>query len=130
MDSNFRYPVATVIGGQPSWEKALVARIRERIYWDRRFESTPLQHRFLSRGTRGESSAGLKVPRGSQKCTSARELEGTGFELVWGFSCQVVLFGLSPVLCSEREARSSSRRLRSGSRSARKGARDRNASKA
>ena len=85
MDSNFRYPVATVIGGQPSWEKALVARIRERIYWDRRFESTPLQHRFLSRGTRGESSAGLKVPRGSQKCTSARELEGTGFELVWGF---------------------------------------------
>ena len=30
-------------------------------------------------------------------------LEGTGFELVWGFSCQVVVFGLLPVLCSERE---------------------------
>src|SRR6516225_6531243 len=30
-------------------------------------------------------------------------LEGGGFELVWGFSCQVVLFGLLPVLCSERE---------------------------
>jgi hypothetical protein len=29
-------------------------------------------------------------------------LEGTGFELVWGFSCQVVLFGLRPVLCSKR----------------------------
>jgi hypothetical protein len=51
-------------------------------------------------------------------------------ELVWGFSCQVVVFGLLPVLCSERESRSSSRRLRSGSRSARKGSRDRNASKA
>ena len=38
-----------------------------------------------------------------------------------GFSCQVVVFGLLAVLCSERESRSSSRRLRSGSRSARKG---------
>src|SRR5215470_10555314 len=56
-------------------------------------------------------------------------LEESGFELVWGFSCQVVFLGL-PVLCSERESRSSSRRLRSGSRSARKGSRDRNGSKA
>ena len=38
-------------------------------------------------------------------------LEGVGFEPVWGFSCQVVVFGLLPVLCSERESRSSSRRL-------------------
>jgi hypothetical protein len=30
-------------------------------------------------------------------------LEEAGFELVWGFSCQVVVFGLLPVLCSERE---------------------------
>ena len=30
-------------------------------------------------------------------------LEGDGFELVWGFSCQVVVFGFLPVLCSERE---------------------------
>ena len=30
-------------------------------------------------------------------------VEGTGFELVWGFPCQVVVFGLLPVLCSERE---------------------------
>src|ERR1700732_5256663 len=44
-------------------------------------------------------------------------LEGDGFELVWGFSCQVVVFGFLPVLCSELESRSSSRRLRSGSRS-------------
>src|SRR6516165_9660028 len=28
-------------------------------------------------------------------------LEGDGFELVWGFSCPVVCFGLLPVLCSE-----------------------------
>ena len=26
-------------------------------------------------------------------------LEGDGFELVWGFPCQVVFFGLLPVLC-------------------------------
>ena len=26
-----------------------------------------------------------------------------GFEPVWGFSCQVVIFGLLPVLCSELE---------------------------
>jgi hypothetical protein len=57
-------------------------------------------------------------------------LEESGFELVWGFSCQVVVFGLLPVLCLEREGRSSSHRLRSGSRSARKGSRDRNASTA
>ena len=25
------------------------------------------------------------------------------FELVWGFPCQVVFFGLLPVLCSEAE---------------------------
>ena len=30
-------------------------------------------------------------------------LVGCGFELVWGFPCQVVFFGLSPVLCSEAE---------------------------
>src|SRR5690348_17260260 len=57
-------------------------------------------------------------------------LEGNGFEPVWGFFCQVVVFGWLAVLCSEREGRSSSRRLRSGSRSARKGSRDRNASRA
>ena len=68
---------------------------------------------------------GLRV-----KFASDSPLEGDGFEPVWGFSCQVVVFGLLPVLCSERESRSSSRRLRSGSRSARKGSRDRNGSKA
>ena len=34
-------------------------------------------------------------------------LEQAGFELVWGFFCQVVIFGLLAVLCSEREGRSS-----------------------
>ena len=28
--------------------------------------------------------------------------------LIWGFSCQVVIFGLLAVLCSERKSRSSS----------------------
>ena len=31
----------------------------------------------------------------------------TGFEPVWGFSCQEVVLVLLPVLCSERESRSS-----------------------
>jgi hypothetical protein len=30
-------------------------------------------------------------------------VEEAGFEPVWGFSCQVVIFGLLPVLCSELE---------------------------
>jgi len=34
-------------------------------------------------------------------------VEEAGFELVWGFSYQVVVFGLLPVLCSELESRSS-----------------------
>ena len=31
------------------------------------------------------------------------QLEEAGFEPVWGFSCQVVVLVLLPVLCSERE---------------------------
>jgi hypothetical protein len=57
-------------------------------------------------------------------------LEETGFELVWGFSCQVVVLGLLQFFVRSGKGRSSSRRLRTGSRSARKGSRDRNASKA
>jgi hypothetical protein len=34
---------------------------------------------------------------------AASPLEGDGFELVWGFPCQVVFFDLLPVLRSERE---------------------------
>ena len=45
-------------------------------------------------------------------------LEGTGFEPVWGFSCQAVVFGFLSVLCSEPFFVPS---LRSGSRSAQKG---------
>src|SRR5206468_5222225 len=49
--------------------------------------------------------------------------------LVWGFSCQAIVFGFSSqFLVRSGKGRSSSRRLRSGSRSARKGSRDRNAS--
>src|SRR3954451_12849044 len=51
-------------------------------------------------------------------------------ELVWGFSCQVVVLGLLQFFVRSGKGRSSSRRLRSGSRSARKGSRDRNGSKA
>src|SRR6267143_1460984 len=77
-----------------------------------------------------ESAPAPRGGRVASRFVPDSPLEGVGFELVWGFSCQVVVFGLLPVLCSERESRSSSRRLRSGSRSARKGSRDRNASKA
>jgi len=57
-------------------------------------------------------------------------LEGTGFEPVWGFSCQAVIFGLLSVLCSERESRSSFRRCDHVRGARRKGSRDRNGSKA
>jgi hypothetical protein len=30
-------------------------------------------------------------------------VEGTGFELVWGFSCQAVVWVVLTVFCSERE---------------------------
>src|SRR5271163_1804266 len=80
--------------------------------------------------TRSTRPKGPISSRGENRFARDSPLEGAGFEPVWGFSCQVVFFGLLAVLCSERESRSSSRRLRSGSRSARKGSRDRNASKA
>jgi hypothetical protein len=35
------------------------------------------------------------------KFAADSSLERDGFEPVWGFSCQVVIFGLLPVLCSE-----------------------------
>jgi hypothetical protein len=56
----------------------------------------------------------LPTPSGSLtkalvRSASDSPLEERGFELVWGFSCQVVVFGCLSVLCSEREGRSSSR---------------------
>src|SRR5262245_37588264 len=84
----------------------------------------------LKRAAWGQVPAGVRNLRNDYErpaevtAEPASPLEGEGFEPVWGFSCQVVVF------CSEQESRSSSRRLRSGSRSARKGSRDRNASKA
>ena len=47
--------------------------------------------------------AGRRAGSGSQPDSP---LEGAGFEPVWGFSCQAVVLGLLPVLCSERESRS------------------------
>ena len=43
------------------------------------------------------------MARVEQRFAPDSPLEEAGFELVWGFSCQVVVFGLLPVLCSERE---------------------------
>jgi hypothetical protein len=57
------------------------------------------------------------MARGQRRFVHDSLLEEAGFEPVWGFSCQVVVFGFLPVLCSELESRSSSRRLRSGWRS-------------
>ncbi len=63
-----------------------------------------------------------QLPRksGSQQTPRWREMDSNlygAFPVKWSF------FGLLPVLCSERESRSSSRRLRSGSRSAQKASR-------
>jgi hypothetical protein len=38
----------------------------------------------------------------SEQFVADSSLEEDGFELVWGFSCQVIIFGLLPVLCSEQ----------------------------
>jgi DNA-binding transcriptional LysR family regulator len=78
------------------------------------------------------SATAPRLPRPTCRIKFALDslLEGGGFELVWGFSCQVVVFGFCRFFVRSWESRSSSRRLRSGSRSARKGSRDRNGSKA
>jgi hypothetical protein len=57
------------------------------------------------------------MARGQRRFVHDSLLEEAGFEPVWGFSCQVVVFVFLPVLYSELESRSSSRRLRSGWRS-------------
>jgi len=51
-----------------------------------------------------QDTVGEPVRSGRNRWFVASPLEGSGFELVWGFSCQVVPFGLLPVLCSERKA--------------------------
>src|SRR6516165_5889469 len=88
-------------------------------------------------GNRGEGLRGfhprLAVSPPAAETDGLRDspLEGTGFELVWGLSCQVVFFRfIASSWFGAGSGRSSSRRLRSGSRSARNGSRDRNASKA
>ena len=50
----------------------------------------------------GEGDAAQSGATGSLRPLDSLLEEG-GFELVWGFPCQVVFFGLLPVLCSERE---------------------------
>jgi hypothetical protein len=63
---------------------------------------------------------------GSQRLTAG----GRWIRTCMGLFLSSSRFWFLPVLCSERESRSSSRRLGPGSRSARKGSRDRNGSKA
>jgi hypothetical protein len=55
--------------------------------------------------TRGIPSGAAPGPKGVAYARVVADslLEGGGFELVWGFSCQVVVLVLLPVLCSERE---------------------------
>src|SRR6202023_2553499 len=67
--------------------------------------------------------------RGEECMEAAGTQEPMVRRLVWGFSCQAIVFGFSSqFFVRSGKGRSSSRRLRSGSRSARKGSRDRNAS--
>jgi hypothetical protein len=49
-----------------------------------------------------EEVYGDPAPSLRNRCYADSPLEGHGFELVWAFPCQVVVFGLLPVLCSER----------------------------
>jgi hypothetical protein len=50
-----------------------------------------------------KQGAGASRQRERDRKFADSPLEGTGFELVWGFSCQVVFFGLLPVRGSERQ---------------------------
>jgi hypothetical protein len=99
---------------------ALDAEINQRSKSDptaRRLTTIPRKTSAKSRARcRISSQAGVKELR-------VRRLAGGGgwIRTCMGFPCQVVFFGLLPVLCSERKGRSSSRRLRSGSGSARNG---------
>src|SRR5262249_45911439 len=52
---------------------------------------------------RGLFASAAGFPSCSSRFVAHSLLEQGGFELVWGFPCQVVFFGLLPVLCSERE---------------------------
>jgi hypothetical protein len=67
----------------------------------------------VQQDTGRKQASGNATARGQcREATASRfapdsPLEEAGFELVWGFFCQVVVFGLLPVLCSEREGRSS-----------------------
>src|ERR1700704_926235 len=88
----------------------------------------PRQTRGLAQGTAKPETGFVRIEKVGFAMDSP--LEERGFELVWGFSCQVVVFGLLQFFVRSGKGRSSSRRLRSGSRSARKGARDRNGSTA
>src|SRR5205814_5475407 len=67
---------------------------------------------------------------GGTESSQTRPWREVDSNLYGAFPVKWLFLVLLPVLCSEREGRSSSRRLRSGSRSARKGSRDRNASTA
>ena len=49
---------------------------------------------------RGSQAARQNFRRARQVCKDSL-LERDGFEPVWGFSCQVVVSGFLPVLCSE-----------------------------
>src|SRR5260370_24899911 len=67
----------------------------------------------VQQDTGRKQASGNATARGQcREATASRfaadsPMEEAGFELVWGFFCQVLVFGLLPVLCSEREGRSS-----------------------
>jgi transcriptional regulator with XRE-family HTH domain len=73
----------------------------------------PIADQFLRWTGRGAAS--------SPSSDGTLQLRDRWFADLYGSFSVKWLFGLLPVLCSERKGRSSSRRLRSGLRSARKG---------
>ena len=72
---------------------SLVAVFREQVDLRRIFLDDPARHE------KGQPQLRGALPRSPAVC-SRLTLEGGGFELVWGLPCQVVFFGLLPVLCS------------------------------
>ena len=90
--------------GKP-WDRLAFSLSRcPKIRSGRRFPSRPPPNSAfpdpVCRERRTETSPTIRV---NFRFARDSPLEGAGFELVWAFPCQVVVFGLMPVLCSERE---------------------------
>jgi hypothetical protein len=88
-------------------EKSAVARPWHRSFRGFTVKDDPVFRRRIAAKAMARNMPVQGSKRAAQMSSLDSPQERDGFELVWGFSCQVVVFGLLRVLCSERESRSS-----------------------